>query len=167
MPTHYAPTLPVLPQVKLRICSHFCSPKRWGMGLAPCSREAFALGAHRTAESEWACRRIPSPFSFFQVGGMGACPHVHPRPLPLFSALAKTLPHGLSLRRPFFIIPQRGYGDRAPMFKRSPCPLPLFPPARSASQPASRFRFYSYPQNTAQYPAHRRNHSPKRAATGW
>ena len=69
-----------------------------------------------------------SPIPIIPIMGVwGPRPHVSPKPLPLFSTLAKTLPHGPSLRRPFFI-PQKGVWGCAPMLAQSPCPYFLHSP---------------------------------------
>ena len=107
------------------------------------------------------------PIFIFPSGGYGGLPPCSPKALALIFRTRQNPAARAFFAPPLFYHPPKGIWGLAPMFKRSPCPLPLFPPARSASQLASRFRFCSYPQNTAQYPAHRRNHSPKRAATGW
>ena len=77
--------------------------------------------------------------------------------------------HAMSGKTAFshFPVPSKGVWGFAPLFTLalgSLLSIVLRP--KRALRRGSKFRSARCPQNTAQYPAHRRNHSPKKAAIG-
>ena len=157
-----------------------------GMQSPPALHAPLAADLPESACSHSMCMSGKTAFSHFPIpseGVWGFAPMSYPRPLPFRTQMlgAQNLPappaplaakhvpcaacpRALFPHHPFYKARGAGFAPLFTLALGSLLSIVLRP--KRALRRGSKFRSARCPQNTAQYPAHRRNHSPKKAAIG-